>query len=339
MRDLEKENFDAIEDFYISIFLIGYGKVGESCIFTIFSEKPKKKYLYTAVIDCYKEENLNITKIILEKLDLKEKIDMLVWTHPHDDHTLGLDEIINGFCNENTKIICANILDSNKKYSSACEQLIKIIASKNYNNHGERWNINPMEHLGTELQKIKFSSTESCINKVLVRCIAPCSDISASYSKMESDSINELSIAILVEIETKAGNMNFLFGGDIENKTILEICQEQEDYDIPSTYNFIKIPHHGGKSASKLIELLDITDKSDVAGTTVKYVSEVIRTELANPSKKVLKDYGQYINHICCTTDIDADKLDKGVLHIKYDYTNKEYSVIPYGRAIKKIGV
>ena len=109
MRNLNKIVTEELKDLFIKIYLIGFEMQGESCIFLIYSKEPRRKLIYSIVMDCYKDSEINEVEEICKSELGQEKLDMLVWSHPHDDHTVGLDEIIKKYCGEQTKIILANI--------------------------------------------------------------------------------------------------------------------------------------------------------------------------------------------------------------------------------------
>ena len=71
----------------LELNVIGYHDQGESIVFFI---KTDGIAAYTGLVDCYKTEDQNAVKMVLEKEQV-EKIDFMCWTHPHDDHTLGLE--------------------------------------------------------------------------------------------------------------------------------------------------------------------------------------------------------------------------------------------------------
>lgn len=109
---------DKTEEVHISIYHIGYSSEGESSLFILHTSD--KNVLYSIVIDCY-EENCNETDRILEEWQLERKVNLIIWTHPHDDHSLGIDNIIGKYSNDKTKIctqiylqITGNILRSVK---------------------------------------------------------------------------------------------------------------------------------------------------------------------------------------------------------------------------------
>lgn len=87
----------------VKIFVIGYSERGESIV-VFFYDSVDEKVLYTVVIDSYKtSHNLFKTIEILEKANVKH-VDLLCWTHPDADHTVGMEEIVDNFCDAKSMI-------------------------------------------------------------------------------------------------------------------------------------------------------------------------------------------------------------------------------------------
>ena len=93
---MRRKLFDKTLDFEINV--IGYKNKGESIVFFL---KADGKVVYSGLIDCYEEasENVALTLLVNEKV---KYFNFVCWTHPHDDHTIGLDKVLIEFCNEKT---------------------------------------------------------------------------------------------------------------------------------------------------------------------------------------------------------------------------------------------
>lgn len=328
MRDKKNTILESIDNLYLSIYIIGYTNQGESSVLILYTEKEeKKKILCSMVIDCYEEDEINRTVDILKSFSNKLKLDMLVWTHPHDDHTLGIDKIIKTYCNKNTKIITSNVLNTTDKYSTTCNNIKNFIANLN-KSQKKRWNISQNECMGNILQQTIFPNAGDLLDKLTIKCVAPCSDIISK--EIGTNEINKLSIGILIELERKDGNINFLFTGDMENQTIRAVAQQQENEEMPNIYNYIKLPHHGGKSGEYLVKLLDKKNKSQFGVSTV-FKNTIREFVEHNPERSVLETYKNYINQVACTSDAFNNKYGIGVIHVKYDLGTKEADITHEG--------
>jgi beta-lactamase superfamily II metal-dependent hydrolase len=103
--------------------LIGYSNQGESIVFLL---KADGHVAYAGVVDCYECNSINKTIDILNTEGV-EKIDFLCWTHPHDDHTVGLNRILESFCDDRTKIWITDIYP--KSYDNYSQESIKLYES------------------------------------------------------------------------------------------------------------------------------------------------------------------------------------------------------------------
>lgn len=98
MKRYKKEiSFSSFNNLNLSIYLIGYKNVGESII-VLFNDEQKtdESAVFSIVVDCYKNDNLFLTQKILDDNGVKG-VDMVCWTHPHRDHTPGIDAIVNKY--------------------------------------------------------------------------------------------------------------------------------------------------------------------------------------------------------------------------------------------------
>ena len=58
-----------------------------------------------------------------------KKVDFVCWTHPHDDHTRGLDEIWKEYCTKETCFCCSDIIEADLElYSKEAKMLFESIA-------------------------------------------------------------------------------------------------------------------------------------------------------------------------------------------------------------------
>lgn len=264
------------------------------------------------------------------KFTKKRKLDMLVWTHPHDDHSIGLEHIISKRCDKNTKIVTAEILNSKlPKYTNVCDSIISYISTKNtYKKFNNRWSINPVGHFPEVLQEIVFTKGKDIIEKMVIRCISPYPNIGNVQAGLDNENINKLSVGIIIEINRIENRLNFLFSGDMEKQTIEAIMQEQEDEEIPSIYNYIKIPHHGSEKSSNLVDILDSELKSEIGCSTVFCKKEL-------PRMDAIRKYSNFIESLYCTSNINTKNYGNGVIEVNYDVKNKKSFINFSGTASK----
>ncbi len=301
---------------HIALYHVGYSMQGESSIFILYTEN--RKIIYSIVIDCYEEKQLNITDEILKEWGMEQKLDVLVWTHPHDDHSLGIDKIIKKYCNPDSLIYLANVFSDWKKYSSICQKNIRFLNALNYGKRASRrWKINSLVHFPEVMDQIEFNGQTS-MRKLVIQCVAPFTYVGGMQGVNKTFDENKLGIACALTITMENCYLNFLFSADMEKMTI-EALLEEADEGIPRVYNYIKIPHHGSRDALNLKEFFQQQD--DVKKS--EFASASVYTGKGLPDEFVLKSYKDIAEEVACTSNIDKKAYGIGV--IRQDYNLTEY--------------
>lgn len=159
-------------------------------------------------------------------------------------------------------------------------------------------------------------------------------DVIAKQPSLREENINLFSVGLLIVIDIDDKKMNFLLTGDMVNEVFNEIAEVQEDDEIPNTYNYVKIPHHGGKSAQNLVKILNRDTKCPVAGTTIFRISKDDE-ELKNPFDDTIRAYKKSIENISCTSDVKNGSYGKGVIVTEFDVLRGVLSLDVRGKAIK----
>lgn len=216
---LDKEN-----QLYIAVYHLGYESQGEGSIFILYTEA--RNVLYSAVIDCFEDEQCNITDEILKEWGLDADLDIFIWTHPHDDHSLGIQKIIESYCNAKTRICLANVFHNSSEFSKVSQNNIKYLKHLNYRKAVKnKWKINPLAHFPEILDERYFNGTENLIQRLIVQCISPLPEIGGLGANNRID-CNKIGIACIIKVEQKNENINFLFAGDMEQHTIEALIEE-----------------------------------------------------------------------------------------------------------------
>lgn len=308
---LEKETKLLIE-----VYHIGYSNQGEGSIFILHTSTDK--VLYSLAIDCYEEAKINKTDEILKQWKLEKKLNMFIWTHPHDDHSIGIDKIIEKYCNNKSIICMANILGIKNKCSEVSRNNIEYIqtltARKRVKN---KWHINSMVHFPEIIDEIFFNG-EGEIQKLTVQCIAPFSEIGGMEPGKCVPNFNMMGIACILKVEMKKENINFLFAGDMEHYTVEKLIEEVDE-NVPNVYNYIKIPHHGSENVMNMVEFLNLgkREKSEFASTSVF-------TKQGLPKRNVLDSYKKVVEQVACTSNIEENRYGTGIINLKFDITDKK---------------
>lgn len=314
------------ENLFINVYHLGYSKQGEGSIFILYTATGK--VLYSLAIDCYTEEQCNMTGEILKQWNLKNKLCMFIWTHPHDDHSIGVVDILSEYCNKESIICMANIFGVETKCSEVCKGNINYIKTLTHRKSvGNKWRIKPMAHFPEILDEVIFNG-ECDIENLIVQCIAPFSEIGGMEGFKRYPDFNMMGIGCILKIKTKTGNVNFLFAGDMEHYTIEKLIEENDE-SIPTVYNYIKIPHHGSENAENMIEYLGIQE-----GLKSEFASASIFTKHHLPQKRVLDKYKNVVEQIGCTSDIIDNHYGLGVINLVFDLESKQVGHKFYGTAI-----
>ena len=96
MRNLYKKTFcvSSFNNLIVSLYVVGYKNIGEAII-VLFRDKTdeEEKVVMSMVIDSYETKGLKLVHEVLKKYNVKN-LDFVCWTHPHCDHSPGIDELI-----------------------------------------------------------------------------------------------------------------------------------------------------------------------------------------------------------------------------------------------------
>lgn len=298
----------------VEVYVIGYKAIGESIILFV---KMDHVIIFSAVIDSYQYNRENRTIDILKENNI-DKINYLCWTHPDDDHSKGMIDIIYNFVDENTLINIPAKIDINKeKCSKSTREIFKEL-QQNIRTR-DKYKVfevsNIMNILGYEDPlKIYYNLYEYNLE---IKALAPNSNISWHEQNRNQFYKNLHSIAFILSF----GEKNFLFTGDIEDVVIKSIPSRH----FPEKIDLLKIPHHGSKSSTKLLEYLrDV----DIACVTAYKVGKS-----NNPEIEVVDRYNKISKHVFSTYDIEEKNNDEnfGIVKINFDILKNTYNQNFYG--------
>lgn len=84
-------------------------------------------------MDCYEERSENVAIELLEAEGL-ECFDFVCWTHPHDDHTVGMENVIEDYCDDKTlfwipPFILKDIENRSNAAQTAYDKLFQVLKS------------------------------------------------------------------------------------------------------------------------------------------------------------------------------------------------------------------
>ncbi|WP_185286183.1 MBL fold metallo-hydrolase [Chryseobacterium indologenes] len=307
-----KKFVDDIDELTLEVFTIGYSEKGESQIIILFDNKNDNPLL-TFVIDCYATARFHKTKEILDSYKIKH-IDHFIWTHTDEDHSTGIEVLIDDYCNKKTNFYFPEAINGNIKDLVDYNAEVKACFDKiNAFNISQNYNVNSISTVAgqhTQVLKSQFVDTKTSKNfSFEVLAIAPISAI--IKRRINSGKIatkNDFSIATLF----KVGELNLLFSGDIENQTINLI----PNY-LFENLTYIKTPHHTSKTSTKLLDKLD-----EVYINKVPFAISTTYRANKLPDKELIKDYKKYVTSFISTGD---GTEGFGYVKIIYNITKMEY--------------
>lgn len=304
----------------VKIFVIGYSQKGESIIIA-FLDKKSDNVLYTIVIDSFTYKKINKTTDILNQYNIST-IDMLCWSHPDYDHTKGIDELINNFCNESSKIITPyglngklyDVIDYNQSDIPIVNKIIEL--NKRKKNVHLTSSVTPS--LYQPMEVVRFSDYPDNID-VKIHTLTPHSSfINDRIGNDKTIRKNELSIAMYIEVE----KYKFIFCSDIENIAISNIMQSCFDNPV-----LIKIPHHTSTSSDELLNISNLEQKNTLACTTIYKQHKL-------PNIELLDKYKSLCSLVHSTGTSKSKSKNFGVIEYTFDlYDKATVSIKCHGHA------
>ena len=257
----------SFSNFLVRIFVVGYKNEGEANVILFFDQT---KVVFSAIVDCYKKDGLNLTSEILDKYNVKE-LDFACWTHPHDDHSPGFDEVVLAHAGKNTIVYHPGFRFSNfdpqilKSECKSAQDVYKKLAKLNRKKIYKGSLLQCIDTIPRNRNTLDYVLVdESGVKKeALFTFLTPFKANVYQYGflrcKKKLTSVNDLSISFVMSLD----KYDFFFGGDTESKNANMIC----DKDV-SDMRWVKVPHHCSDGAQSIADRLD-KDQLDCAASTV----------------------------------------------------------------------
>lgn len=259
--------------------VIGYKKEGES---TVVFLKQDDKVILSMVIDSY-QTSINETINLLESNSVKY-IDYLVWTHPHRDHSEGIDLLLKKFCNKNSKVIIPNIdTGSFEDIPDNCAEKYNFFSKINLRGANKNGKIIYGE-FNNFIKKYNFIWNNDSFD-LTICCLTPTSKMLANNKFNKSNNINDYSVSVVINFNGKI----FVYGADIENKAIHSLKEEQVYLD---NIVFVKAPHHGSNSTSEIFDVIEISEN------TICAITNYLNGNIILPENDMIDQYNTRSNEV-----------------------------------------
>lgn len=251
------------------LFIAGHSAQGESIIFILYGDK---EIIYSCVVDSFVLNDRIVPKDLLYALGVKHVTD-LFWTHPHDDHSDGIVDLIEEFKPDNVYI--SNELhslapDSTSVSANVLEQINK------YKSYDKRYLYQPkIQGIGTNTVLCsEILRVGSYIIPFDMFTIAPCSGkVRRNAIENRFSELNDYSLVVSINI----GDFSVLLTGDVQDRMIGYVNDDL--YRSVPTPNILKVPHHGSKDSLNITGLFSEDQVVDIAITTAKQSSNLPRNE------------------------------------------------------------
>ncbi|MBP2657171.1 MAG: hypothetical protein H6Q69_203 [Firmicutes bacterium] len=309
---MEKPLIIDFNNIFLEIYLIGYSAEGESILFLLRTEGREERVVFSGVIDSFEVKSINYTDILLHHLGI-QKIDLLCWTHPDRDHSIGIDSLLNKYADiDKTKIVLpCSLFENRSKLTADASRRCDTIKSATLRRNDElKYKIIYAQHdLRVYARHFRNRKAEDYLLDITALSPAPSLIIPQNYHHQLDT--NSFSIALLVSFS----GINALFTSDIENRTLAFLSDELE---MPQKIHYIKIPHHGSSGSDKLIDIIETLDTSDIACTTVFSKHKL-------PEQTIINKYKSISTHVISTSDF-INNEPAGIIGTQYDIKNATYS-------------
>lgn len=333
MKNLYKKVFkiSSFENLIVSIFVIGYKNIGESIVI-LFRDicNGDDKTIMSMVVDSYEKENLNMIRKVLSKHHVN-KLDFVCWTHPHCDHSLGIDSLIKDMFHENIVIFSPKFYYGNltpdllKSESLKTPEIFMNIWNlvKDHPNLQEIWRTISANGDDTHPYKLELLTNDGIYHKdVCLYFLTPLGNRTDKFAIKgnQFEKPNELSVSFVLSVN----NYDFFFGSDTENEHAIGINKK-----IVEGMRWIKVPHHCSLGAKVIAQ--QIGPQFDFAASTVYKTSNLPMEEIQNIYARngslhmtQLDENGDYKN-----------QYEYGIIQYNYHFANDETKVgiITYGNA------
>lgn len=156
------------------------------------------------------------TDVLLPVLQAKriKTLDLVIVSHPHDDHIKGIEELIG-----NISIDALGIYDMEHEYL----ERIKSLATKN----------------GVQILNLQEGNTFDIGRNIMMEVLSPSEGFSIED---EQKDVNNSSLVLKMDYQSSS----FLFTGDIEKATERQLVAKEKDIRA----DVLKVPHHGSNTSS-----------------------------------------------------------------------------------------
>ena len=323
----------SFENLIVSVYVIGYKNIGESVV-VLFHDKDKgeEDVIFSFVVDSYKKEGLFLTKKILDDNHVKG-LDMVFWTHPHRDHTPGVDEIVKDYFKPEMLYfkpkfyfgnLCEDLLKNESEFTAEANSNIESFFKQEKKDYNGQRTITGEGDV-TNHYPIQMLEDSGETKDLVFYFLTPIGGLIDRYSLKGNmlNRPNDLSISFVMSID----GYDFYFGGDAE----CDHCNGIEK-NIVGDMRWIKVPHHCSNGGKYICE--NIGPKFDFAASTVYASSDL-------PVEDIQKAYAGQGRLFMTQLKNEELQYEYGIVRFDYKF-NDENTVVnikTYGNAQEYVSI
>ena len=249
-----------------------------------------------------------------------------MWTHPHDDHSNGLDELIEKYHRKNSIAVIPKQIYGTENDIVNMKPMSKNVLKK-FNSRFKKKNLKSIDCQCQEKRCVYSFYLEDIISgnikSIKLYCLTPMDflldDKRRSSSKLSDSLLNDISLSLILDVDGYC----YFFGGDAPDKTLKEV-----DMNYLYGCKWIKIPHHGSKTSREIVQCFN---KNVDSAVTASFLTCQL------PSKDVLNKYKDITKQIYITQKAKNDVCDFGMVRYIYSFRNLgvQVNIKRYGNAYK----
>lgn len=303
---------ERISKIIVDIYVIGEYPWGECILFVLkINDIPK----FSVIVDSC-EKAINILNEKLKEYYKIKTIDMLCWTHPHKDHSVGMIDFLTDYCGEKTLILEPQGIEISKEYIDDESKVIYDYLNKINMRNKKKYGKIAFAAEGKTIKNVQYIYDNTNNLNLNIETYSPVDEKINNMKNNKNKKINDYSILMCITIN----NWKFIFSGDIENKSINYLKEKYEKF-----YNviFLKIPHHGSKSSENFIDLIEEDNNNIICNSTTYNNKDIVL-----PKVEVLNKYNNLINSQVFCTNLRSLENNKentesyGIISTRYELYN-----------------
>ena len=334
MIDFYKKTFrvSSFDNLIVSLYVVGYKNIGESIV-VLFRDKTAdgEKVIMSMVIDSYETKELKLVHEVLKKHNVKN-LDFVCWTHPHCDHSPGIDKLIKKVFHDDIVIfspkfyypnLTSDLLKGESEKADKIFRNIWKLVKKHPKIKEIWWTISATGDYSTNIYPMRiFPNDDTEFKELFFRFLTPLGYRTDKYATKgkEFSKPNELSVSFVMSLD----GYDFYFGGDTENEHVTGIENE-----VIKHMRWIKVPHHCSTGAIHIANNL---------GPRFNYAASTVYTSSGLPNKDVQNIYAKAGSlHMTQLEELGDYHLDYEYGIVQYDYHFKKneafVDITTYGNA------